>query len=141
MKLAHLRICNFRCFGSVAAEIALDDTTFILGPNGTGKTAVLQSLARMFSVDPALRKIRPSDFHIADDEAPDAVPEQRRLWIEADFEFPELELENAGDMPAVPGNFAHMLMVDDDDSVRVRLRLAATLDKDGDIEGAMPESW
>lgn len=133
MKLTHLRICNFRCFGSVATEIALDDTTFILGPNGTGKTAVLQALARMFSLDPTLRKIRASDFHIAADEAPDGAPEERRLWIEADFEFPELELEDA-DMPAVPGNFAHMLMVEDDEVVRVRFRLAAMLDQDGDIE-------
>lgn len=133
MKLTHLRICNFRCFGSAATEIALDDTTFILGPNGTGKTAVLQALARMFSLDPALRKVRPSDFHIAADEALDAAPEERRLWIEADFEFPELELEDA-DMPAVPGNFAHMLMVDEEEVVRVRFRLAATLDQDGDIE-------
>ena len=133
MKLTHLRICNFRCFGSVATDLALDDTTFILGPNGTGKTAVLQALARMFSLDPALRKIRTSDFHIAADEAPDAAPEERRLWIEADFEFPELELEDA-DMPAVPGNFAHMLMLDDDEAVRVRFRLAATLDQDGAIE-------
>lgn len=53
MKLTHLRICNFRCFGGVETEIALDDTTFILGPNGAGKTAVLQALARMFSLDPA----------------------------------------------------------------------------------------
>ena len=134
MKLAHLRICNFRCFGNVATEIGLDDTTFILGPNGTGKTAVLQALARMFSLDPALRKIRHSDFHIATDEAPDAAPEERRLWIEADFDFPELELDDEDAMPAVPGNFAHMLMVDDDEAVRVRFRPAATLDQDGDIE-------
>lgn len=134
MKLAHLRICNFRCFGSVATDIALDDTTFILGPNGTGKTAVLQALGRMFSLDPALRKIRASDFHVAVDEAPEALPEERRLWIEADFEFPELETEEDDAMPAVPGYFAHMLMVDEDEKVRVRFRLAATLDQDGDIE-------
>jgi putative ATP-dependent endonuclease of OLD family len=134
MKLSRLRICNFRCFGSAAADIALDNTTFILGPNGAGKTAVLQALARMFSVDPTLRKVQASDFHIAADEAPDAAPEERRLWIEADFEFPELELEDAEDMPAIPGNFAHMLMVDDEKAVRVRFRLAATLDQDGDIE-------
>lgn len=133
MKLTHLRICNFRCFGSVAINIALDNTTFILGPNGTGKTAVLQALARMFSFDPAQRKIKASDFHIAVDEAPDAAPEERRLWIEADFEFPELELEDA-DMPAVPGNFAHMLMADADEVVRVRFRLSAVLDQDGDID-------
>lgn len=134
MKLVRLRICNFRCFGGAATEIALDDTTFILGPNGTGKTAVLQALARMFSVDPLLRKVRASDFHIAADEEPNAAPLERTLWIEADFEFPELELEGVDDMPAVPGNFAHMLMVDDKNPVRVRFRLAATLDQDGDIE-------
>lgn len=134
MKLAHLRICNFRCFGSVATDIMLDDTTFILGPNGTGKTAVLQALARMFGLDPTLRKVRASDFHIAANDAPGAEPEERRLWIEADFEFPELELEDPDDMPAVPGNFAHMLMVDENEPVRVRFRLAATLDQDGDIE-------
>ena len=81
-----------------------------------------------------MRKIRASDFHIPVDEAPDAAPEERGLWIEANFEFPELELEDADDMPAVPGNFAHMLMVDDEEPVRVRFRLAATLDQDGDIE-------
>ena len=134
MKLAKLRICNFRCFGNVATDFALDDTTFILGPNGSGKTAVLQALARMFSLDPALRKIRTADFHIPADETPDAAPEERTLWIEADFEFPELDVEDAEVMPAVPGNFAHMLMVEDDDPVRVRFRLAATLDQDGDIE-------
>lgn len=90
----------------------------------------------MFSVDPSLRKIKASDFHIAADEAPDAAPAERKLWIEADFEFPELELEDADDMPAVPGNFAHMLMVGDEEPVRVRFRLAATLDQDGDIEEA-----
>ena len=63
MKITHLRICNFRCFGGVETEIALDDTTFILGPNGAGKTAVLQVLARMFSLDPAQRKIRTVDCH------------------------------------------------------------------------------
>lgn len=136
MKLAHLRICNFRCFGEPVTEIALDDTTFILGPNGTGKTAVLQALARMFSFDPTFRKIRASDFHIPGNEAPDAAPIERTLWIEADFEFPELEVEGSDEMPAVPGNFAHMVMVSEDGPVRVRFRLAATLDQDGDIEEA-----
>ena len=101
MKLVNIRICNFRCFGSDATDIALDDTTFILGPNGTGKTAVLQALARMFSLDPALRKVKASDFHVAAEEALDQVHQDRKLWIEADFEFPELELEDAEAMPAV----------------------------------------
>ena len=62
MKLVRLRLSNFRSFGFDIAEIELDDMTFLLGPNGTGKTAVLQALARMFSLDPAQRKVSRSDF-------------------------------------------------------------------------------
>lgn len=135
MKLARLRLRNFRSFGPEATEIEFDDTTFVLGPNGSGKTAVLQALARMFSLDPAQRKIRPSDFHAPQNEAPDQVPVERELWIEADFEFPELAEEGAEEaLAAVPGNFAHMLMATDDDALLVRYRLHANLDQDGDVE-------
>ncbi|WP_245442303.1 ATP-dependent nuclease [Mesorhizobium hawassense] len=131
-----MRLCNFRCFGPEPSEIQFDDMTFVLGPNGSGKTAVLQALAKMFGLDPAQRKVRPSDFHVPIDEQPANAPPERNLWLEADFEFPELTTEIAeGDMlPAVPGNFAHMQMETDDQSVLVRFRLQANLDQDGDIE-------
>lgn len=89
----------------------------------------------MFSIDPGQRKIRASDFYIAADEAPEDAPAERQLWLEADFEFPELlPAVVSGTLPAVPGNFAHMQMETDDESVRIRFRLLATLDQDGDIE-------
>jgi predicted ATP-binding protein involved in virulence len=53
MKLV-LRLSNFRSFSADYTDLDLDDLTFLLGPNGAGKTAVLQALARMFSLDPAL---------------------------------------------------------------------------------------
>lgn len=139
MKLVELRLSNFRCFGPEATKISLANTTFILGPNGSGKTAVLQALGRMFSLDPAQRKIRTSDFHISSDEDPEDAPSTRDLWIEADFEFPELADADAdeaedGTMPAVAGNFSHLQMETDDASVRIRFRLQASLDEDGDIE-------
>ncbi|TGS08467.1 DUF2813 domain-containing protein, partial [Mesorhizobium sp. M2E.F.Ca.ET.209.01.1.1] len=71
-------------------ELELDDLTFLLGPNGAGKTAVLQALARLFSFDPARRKVKKSDFHVPYDENPDEELVERELWIEADFEFPEV---------------------------------------------------
>ena len=110
--------------------------TFLLGPNGAGKTAVLQALARMFSLDPAQRRIRRSDFHVPSDEAPESAPDERELWIEADFEFPELDQENADgeDLPAVPGNFAHMQLVAENGPAQARFRLKATIDLDDDIE-------
>jgi putative ATP-dependent endonuclease of the OLD family len=113
----------------------LDDLTFLLGPNGAGKTAVLQALARMFSLDPAQRKVKKSDSHVPHDEKPEQAPAERELWIEADFEFPEL-LGKGGDKaaPAVPGNFAHMQLTGVKGPAQVRFRLHAKLDQDDDIE-------
>ena len=86
MKLVRLRLSNFRSFGAGHTELELDGLTFVLGPNGAGKTAVLQALARLFSIDPAQRKIRKSDFHVPHSEKRDEPPDERELWIEADFE-------------------------------------------------------
>lgn len=136
MKLTCLRLSSFRSFGPEPVAVDLADLTFLLGPNGTGKTAVLQALARMFSLDPNQRKIRPTDFHVPAHEAPGARPETRELWLEAVFEFPELEDHDADEeeLPAIPGNFAHMQLVAEDGPARMRFRLKATLDVDGDIE-------
>ncbi|HFL1971303.1 TPA: ATP-dependent endonuclease [Stenotrophomonas maltophilia] len=134
MKLVRLRLSNFRSFGPEATALELANMTFLLGPNGSGKTAVLQALARMFSLDPAQRRIRRTDFHVPADEADEVFPEQRTLWIEADFEFPELENDDDDEAPAVPGNFAHMQLMDAEGPVLVRFRLTATIDGDGDVE-------
>ncbi len=136
MKLVRLRMSNFRSFGPGPTSIELDNMTFLLGPNGAGKTAVLQALARMFSLDPAQRRIKRSDFHVPSDEAPENVPNERELWVEADFEFPELDQENAdgADLPSVPGNFAHMQLVAENGPAQVRFRLKATIDQDDDID-------
>lgn len=134
MKLALLRLSNFRSFDSDPTEIELDDLTFLLGPNGAGKTTVLQALARLFSLDPEQRKIRRSDFRVPHNEKPDESPAERELWIEADFEFPELIGKGDKEAPAVPGNFAHMQLAGIDGPAQVRFRLYAKLDQDGEIE-------
>jgi putative ATP-dependent endonuclease of OLD family len=137
VKLVRLKLNNFRCFGGVTTELALDSINFVIGPNGSGKTAVLQALARMFSFDPAQRRVRSSDFFIAANEKPEEAPATRTLWIEADFEFPELAGANPEELlQGVPGNFGYMRMETDDGSVLVRFRLAASIDQDGDIEEA-----
>lgn len=136
MKLVRLRLSNFRSFGPEPTVIKLTDMTFLLGPNGAGKTAVLQALARMYGIDPAQRRINRSDFHVPTSDAPEGAPEQQTLWIEADFEFPELEQDDADGetLPAVPGNFAHMQLVAAEGPAQVRFRLKATIDQDDDIE-------
>lgn len=131
MRLVRLRFSNFRSFCADYTELELDDLTFVLGPNGAGKTAVLQALARLFSLDPVERKVRKSDFHVPCDEKPDEAPVERELWIEADFEFPELLVNEAH---SVPGNFAHMQLTGIDGPAQVRFRLHAKLYQDDDIE-------
>lgn len=133
MKLIKLRLSNFQSFGEDATTIELSSMTFLIGPNGTGKTAVLQALARMFSVDPSLRRIRRSDFHVPANEPLGEDPVPRNLWIEAEFEFPEAE-DAEGQHAAIPANFAHMQLEDEDDNPKVRIRLEADLDEDGEIE-------
>lgn len=136
MKLTQLRISNFQSFGPQPTTIDFEAMTFLLGPNGAGKTAVLQALTRLFGFDPWLRRIRPSDFHILQ-ETPTAdnigtLP----LWIEAQFEFPELN-DMSCQHATIPGHFSHMQLDSADGVPRVRFRLSATLDEDGDIEEKM----
>ncbi|OPK09777.1 ATP-dependent endonuclease [Pseudomonas sp. VI4.1] len=130
MKLQSIRLCNFQSFDKGPTVITFEDVTYLIGPNGSGKTAVLQALCRLFAFDPSLRRIKRSDFHVPPDE--DLVPEERSLWLEADFEFPEL-LEDEDNSTVAP-HFAHMRLDTADGIPRVRYRLSATMGIDGDIE-------
>ncbi len=130
MKLQSIRVSNFQSFGPIPALLALDDISYLIGPNGSGKTAALQALCRMFSLDPSLRKIKKSDFHVPSDET--VPPEERTLWIEADFTFPELLEEE--DNSTVAPHFGHMRLDEADGIPRVRYRLNASMGIDGDIE-------
>ncbi|MGP5641649.1 AAA family ATPase, partial [Brachybacterium tyrofermentans] len=64
MKITRLRLSNFQSFGPEPTVIDLDNLTYVLGPNGSGKTAVLQALSRLFSPLASQRKIRLEDFHV-----------------------------------------------------------------------------
>lgn len=84
----------------------------------------------MFAFDPSLRRIQRSDFHVPCDE--EHVPEERTLWIEVDFVFPEVE--DGVDVGTVAPFFGHMRLDEADGIPRVRFRLSATTGPDGDIE-------
>ena len=130
MKLQSIRLFSFQSFGPEPTELTLNDITYLIGPNGSGKTAALQALCRLFAFDPSLRRIRRSDFHVPYDE--EDVPEERQLWIEADFIFPELEDDD--DVATIAPHFGHMRLDSADGPPRVRYRLDATMGVDGDIE-------
>lgn len=130
MRLTTIRLSNFQSFGETPTEITLEDITYLIGPNGSGKTAVLQALCRLFAFDPSLRRILRSDFHVPSNEVD--APDERSLWIEADFQFPELT-EDADNSTVAP-HFGHMRLDEMDGIPRVRYRLSTTLGVDGDIE-------
>ena len=130
MKLQSIRLSNFQSFGDVPTELTLENITYLIGPNGSGKTAALQALCRMFSFDPSLKRIQKSDFHVPHDENNEQI--ERNLWIEADFSFPEL-LEPDANSTVAP-HFGHMRLDEPEGIPRVRYRLSATLGIDGDIE-------
>ncbi len=133
MNLQSICLSNFQSFGSDPTRFTLEAITYLIGPNGSGKTAVLEALSRLFALDPSLRRVRKSDFHVPHDEK--AVPAERKLWIEVDFVFPELDDDY--DNTTVAPNFAHMRLDEADGLVRVRFRLDATLSDDGEIEESL----
>lgn len=133
MKLQTLRLFGFQSFGAEVTELPLDDITYLIGPNGAGKTAALQALSRLFGFDPSLKRIHRSDFHVPHDE--DETPDQRALWIEAEFVFPELEED--GDFTTIAPYFGHMRLLTATGPVCVRFRLEATLDSEGDIDESL----
>lgn len=130
MKLQTIRLSNFQSFGAAPTEIRLEEITYLIGPNGSGKTAALQALCRLFAFDPSLRRILRSDFHVPFNEA--APPAERQLWIEADFLFPELDDDE--DNSTIAPHFGHMRLDEIGGIPRVRFRLTATMGQDGDIE-------
>jgi putative ATP-dependent endonuclease of the OLD family len=136
MFIDRIILTNFRCFGPVPSVIDLRrGLSAFVGTNGTGKTAVLRALQRLFGVLADQRRVRPHDFHVPWDEA--AAPGQRSLVIEAFAAFPELEDQAPGGN-AVPEFFHHMA-ADELGALRCRFRLEATWTDDGSVDGSIEQ--
>lgn len=106
------------------------DVTALIGHNGTGKSATLEALNKLFSIDHSLRGISASDFHLEDDaEKGDA----RNLFIEAWFHFPEVN-----DNPSIPSIINGLAVSSIDGELIFRVRLEASLNFDynplGDVD-------
>jgi putative ATP-dependent endonuclease of the OLD family len=132
MKLERLILQNFKCFGPNPETIWLDPalTTFI-GGNGSGKTAALLALQRMFGTNLGRTVVR-HDFHVSPSEL-DQPPRARSLAVDYIFAFPELSIDGTPDS-AVPSFFHHMT-ADENGKLKCRLRLEATWTDDGSAEG------
>jgi putative ATP-dependent endonuclease of OLD family len=116
MRLTRLTLCNFRCFGPTPVTIELDDLTVLIGTNGTGKTAALLALTRLFGGRTTERTVDYSDFHIPPG-TDESTLEELSLWIEATIAFPS----SAG----VPECFRHMVVQAPGAPPTCRIRLEA----------------
>ena len=106
------------------------DVTVFIGHNGTGKSAALEALNKLFAIEHSLRGINPSDFHLNDDADKDAP---RSLFIEAWF-----ILSNTGGNPSIPLLINGLTISSASGEIIFRVRLEASLSFDysplGDVD-------
>ena len=139
MKIKSITLNNFRCFGNDPVNVDLSgDVTALVGANGSGKTALLIGLTRLFGTTQNQRTIERSDFHIppgvaSDDRSP------RELAIEIILTFPELA-EGEGGNYTVPATFNHMIVGSPGGEPICRIRLEASWTDDGTVEGFVEQS-
>lgn len=126
MKIESITISNFRCFGPEPTTVEFEDLTCFVGANGTGKSAVLQALAKVFGITSVDRKIEAPDFHVVKggkltDE------EERSLFVEVKLAFPELQA--GGDANGVAECFNQMVVSKPEGQPFCRVRLDAVWNK------------
>jgi putative ATP-dependent endonuclease of the OLD family len=140
MFVERIILSGFRCFGpelTTSIDLAQTLTAFV-GTNGTGKTAVMQALQRLFGISGEQRRVRRQDFHIAPNEQ--APLRQRTFVVEAILAFPEPDRDD-GAQGAVP-EFFHQMAADEEGRLKCRLRLQATWTDDGSLDGAIEQkNW
>lgn len=105
MKITQMEIKGFKSFDIVGQTINIDSFTSLIGGNGTGKTAVLLALTRMFGVKSSDRIITIDDFYVPPgDEIEDQS--ERELSICLKFEFANLK---DGEDDSVADFFKHLI--------------------------------
>ena len=138
MIIEELRLSNFRCFGVEQTTVNLNDSvTTMIGGNGSGKTAALVALSRLFGINRSQRSILKTDFHLGKDDA--EIADGAMLYIEAILAFPELGEDGANDPGAVAEFWRQMAATEDGNALKARVRLQATWVEDGTPDGAVVE--
>jgi putative ATP-dependent endonuclease of OLD family len=133
-------ISGFRSFGPKAVTIELDAAlTAIVGPNASGKTALLQALCKLFGVTRAQRTVRRSDFHLPVGVPPDDRT-TRNLSIEIILALPELATGKATPKTIAPV-FKHMQIKAPKATPVCRARLEAQWVDDNTTEGEVTQDF
>jgi putative ATP-dependent endonuclease of the OLD family len=138
MHIQSVTISGFRSFGPTPHKVDLiNGLTAVVGPNASGKTALLQALCKMFGVSRAQRTIQRSDFHLPVGVAPDDRT-ARSLAIEVIIALPELAQGSATPKTIAPV-FKHMQIAAPKAIPVCRLRLDAQWVDDGTAEGEVTQ--
>jgi len=126
MKIESVSLKGFRCFGLEGTTIAFEDSiTALVGGNGSGKTAMLLALSRLFGVTPAQRTVRQRDFHLP--PAQQELQSGTNLSIDVILSFPELAGMDGDDVgAAVPEFFLQMAASEPGAPLKLRIILKAT---------------
>lgn len=91
MRIQKIELLNFQCFGEEPTSIEMEeDITCLIGNNGSGKSAVIKAIQRMFGNVAEDRTIVKSDFHICPHET-DTDIRGKQLYIDIVFEFKDGE--------------------------------------------------
>ena len=134
MKISSVTLRGFRCFAGLPTTIRLSDgITTLIGANGSGKTAFLEALTRVFGVTREQRTVRRNDFYIAPDEVSGTISPQE-LSIDVYLSFPELKKDEESGSAVAPC-FHHMMLLEIGAAPVCRVRLEATWTEDGTVDG------
>jgi putative ATP-dependent endonuclease of OLD family len=120
MRIESITIAGFRSFGPWPEQVELaGDLTAIVGPNASGKTALLQAFSKMFGVTRAQRSLDRSDFHLPVGVAPDDKT-TRDLLIDVVIALPERPKGKATADTVAP-TFRHMHIAKPKDTKTVKI--------------------
>ncbi len=139
MRLHSIILAGFRCFGPEPQLIEVtSELTTLVGPNASGKTAVLQALCKLFGVTRAQRTVRRSDFHLPPGVPPDDRT-KRSLFVDVIIALPELAKGTATAHTVAPA-FRHMQIAGPKAMPVCRIRLEAQWEDDGTTEGEVTQN-
>lgn len=151
MKIVDIKMWRFRCFGSGdpgtderphprPVTVNLDSgITALIGRNGSGKSALLDALQRLFGETREERLVRPSDFFVPPGEKLDSAA-KRTMFVEVLLTFPELETGAKGSESTVPASFRNMIVDGPGATPIARIRLEATWESSGTLDGVIEEN-
>jgi putative ATP-dependent endonuclease of OLD family len=138
VRIHSITVAGFRSFGPEPQRVELaGDLTTVIGPNASGKTALLHCLAKMFGITRSQRTLHRSDFHLPKDVAPDDRT-TRDLFIDCELSLPELK-DGSATAETVAPTFRHQQLEGPKKTPMCRLRLEGRWQDDGTAEGEVTQ--